>query len=197
MHQQLTRDVPYVVSVQTQTARSVLQALSHRNRTSSRGSASTTAIKGANPFPRSAWEMPSATLRVVFQQPLTSRSTRRHRGATRSHALRGNAVFDAPRRLPATVHQSVDTEIQGGNSFPRSAWECRLRRSASSSSSRSPVGRHGDTGGQLVPTLCVGMPSSTLRVVFQQPFTSRSTRRQENRFSHSSWHWNTASASDR
>jgi hypothetical protein len=56
-----------------------------------------------------------------------------------------------------------------------SAWECRLRRSASSGP-RSRPGYRGDAGNAdeissrslrhpLVPTLRVGMPSSTLRVV--------------------------------
>jgi len=41
-----------------------------------------------------------------------------HGGATRSHALRGNAVFDAPRRpVPAEGRRAT------WEAFPRRAWE--------------------------------------------------------------------------
>ena len=71
-------------------------------------------------------------------------------------------------RVLTPVLELTDKLPTGGrryhNSFPRSAWECRLRRSASSSDPR---------------------------------VTSRLSRKPAPRSSHSSWRWNTASASDR
>ncbi len=92
--------------------------------------------------------MPSLTLCVGLPRPLTSRfshqPTCRSLRATRSHGLRGNAVFDALRRAPTTSHQSV------------------------LASTNLPISRR-----KLVPTVSVGMPSLTLCVGPPRPLTSR------------------------
>jgi hypothetical protein len=72
-------------------------------------------------FPRAAWE--------CRPRRSASSSIRPQPKRTRSHAPRGNAVRDAPRRL--RFAGSLQPGSQPANSIPRSAWECRPRRSAS------------------------------------------------------------------
>jgi hypothetical protein len=64
----------------------------------------------------------------VKKNPIFSKNRIFNEGISRSHALRGNACLDAPRPARRFVLDAAGTDFF---SFPRSAWECLLGRSAS------------------------------------------------------------------
>ncbi len=79
----------------------------------------------------------------------------------------------------------------GAHSFPRSAWECPLRRSRvvpRSPDQQSVVTATNDSiRASLVPTLRVGMPSSTLCVASDPRITNRSSQQPTTRSAHHSF----------
>ena len=93
------------------------------------------------------------------------------RPRTRSHAPRGNAVCDALRRLAsgrsASSGEASSRRRGASTAFHGGPWE---RGGASGGGDRRGVSKSlpdiTTETRELVPTLRVGMPSSTLRVVF-------------------------------
>ncbi|PHN64172.1 hypothetical protein AO268_07315 [Pseudomonas sp. ICMP 8385] len=87
----------------------------------------------------------------------------------RSHALCGNAVRDAPRRL---------REVQD-------RWRMAGRGASLAAFPRGSVGMIMGPGMSIVPTLCVGMPSVTLRVACAKFKTGGGWRDAERPWPHS------------